>query len=87
MTMILLFVLLLLLEFTKATAVVHDDTFTPHVILRATARSVSQACINRVSALVNGTSPGPEIRLKEGRTTWIRVYNDMNDRNLTMVCL
>lgn len=86
MTMISSFVLLLFLGLTKATTVVHDDTFTPYIILRVTAQSVSQACINRVSVLVNGTSPGPEIRLKEGKTTWIRVYNDMDDRNLTMVC-
>lgn len=84
--MISFFVLTLFLGFTRAIAVVHDHTFTPHIILRATAQSVSQACINRVSVLVNGTSPGPEIRLKEGKTTWIRVYNDMDDRNLTMVC-
>ncbi|KAL9115052.1 MAG: hypothetical protein Q9187_007359 [Circinaria calcarea] len=77
-------VLVLFLRLARATASVHDDTFTPHIILRGTVQSVSQACINRLSVLINGTCPGPEIRLREGKTTWIRVYNDMNDRNLTM---
>jgi hypothetical protein len=36
-------------------------------------------------ALINGTSPGPEIRLVEGQVFWIRVYNDMDGKNLTMV--
>ena len=32
-----------------------------------------------------GTSPGPELRFQEGQTKWVRVYNDMDDQNLTMV--
>ncbi|RFU31599.1 hypothetical protein B7463_g4738, partial [Scytalidium lignicola] len=64
---------------------VHDHTFVPDVILRVTAENVAQSCLPAKSTLlVNGTSPGPEIRLVEGTTTWIRVYNDMPDQNLTM---
>jgi hypothetical protein len=32
-----------------------------------------------------GTSPGPELRFQEGEKKWIRVYNGMSDKNLTMV--
>ncbi|KAJ5259627.1 hypothetical protein N7478_012608 [Penicillium angulare] len=38
----------------------------------------------RYSALVNGSSPGPELRLKEGQVSWIRVYNDMEHENATI---
>ena len=69
-----------------ATAVVHDGSFTPDIILRVTAANHSQACQDRYSVLVNGTSPGPTLRLEEGKVTWIRVYNDMDSYNLTMVC-
>lgn len=65
----------------------HNESFVPEFILRATAENVTQACINRLSILLNGTSPGPELRLTPGVTSWIRVYNDMTDRNLTVVCL
>jgi len=34
-----------------------------------------------------GTFPGPELRFQEGQTRWIRVYNDMGDKNLTMVSI
>lgn len=33
-----------------------------------------------------GTIPGPTLYLKEDQSTWVRVYNDMTGRNLTMVC-
>ena len=78
--------LLASLQSVAATTYVHDQTFVPDVILRGTAANVSQACINRLSVLLNGTSPGPEVRLRAGKTAWIRVYNDMDDYNLTVVC-
>ena len=78
--------LLASLSLVASTIYVHDKTFVPDVILRGTAADVSQACINRLSVLLNGTSPGPEVRLRAGVTTWIRVYNDMDDHNLTVVC-
>lgn len=65
----------------------HNGTFVPEFILRATAQNVSHACITRLSVLLNGTSPGPELRLTPGITSWIRVYNDIPDQNLTVVCL
>jgi len=78
------FVLLLfLLKHTHGVS--HNGTFVPEFILRATAQNVSQACIDRLFVLLNGTSPGPELRLRPGITSWIRVYNDIPDQNLTVV--
>lgn len=72
---------------TEAVLHVHDNTFVPDAILRITAENLAQSCLPPKSTiLINGTAPGPELRLQEGRTTWIRVYNDMQDQNLTMVC-
>jgi L-ascorbate oxidase len=63
---------------------VHDDTFVPDFVLRVTYETVDIACQSRLSVLVNGTSPGPAITLPPGKTSWIRVYNDMEDLNTTM---
>jgi L-ascorbate oxidase len=62
----------------------HDATFVPDHILRVSYSSIPIACQTRESVLVNGTSPGPELRLAPGKTSWIRVYNDMTDYNFTM---
>ena len=64
---------------------VHDGNFQPDHILRVTAKNISVACEERYSAVINGTSPGPELRLPAGQVSWIRVHNDMTDANLTMV--
>ncbi|KAJ6146893.1 hypothetical protein N7497_008875 [Penicillium chrysogenum] len=69
---------------TQGLASRHDNSFQPDHILRVTAQSYSQACTERYSVLVNGSSPGPELRLQEGRVSWIRVYNDMEGLNTTM---
>ncbi|KAF7969597.1 hypothetical protein HWV62_26829 [Athelia sp. TMB] len=63
---------------------VHNSSFTPDEILRVTAENVTQGCESRYSVLVNGSFPGPELRFQEGDQRWIRVYNDMSDKNLTM---
>lgn len=62
----------------------HDETFRPDYILRATAQNITIDCQSRYSVVLNGTSPGPPIYLREGWTTWIRVYNDIKDQNLTV---
>ncbi|KAI9800291.1 MAG: hypothetical protein M1833_003405 [Piccolia ochrophora] len=62
----------------------HGRDFVPYATLRVTVKNIQQSCFLRQSVVINGTSPGPELRLVEGKTTWIRVYNDMDDRNLTM---
>lgn len=63
----------------------HSGDFVPDHILRLTYGNVSMGCQTRESVLVNGSSPGPEIRLQPGKTSWIRVYNDMADFNTTIV--
>jgi L-ascorbate oxidase len=75
---------LLLAGPAQAVVKTHDDTFQPDEVLRVTVQSINQACRSRDSAVVNGTSPGPPLRLTPGHTTWLRVYNDMDDANLTM---
>jgi len=64
----------------------HGKAFVPDAVLRVTVGNVSQSCLPaKEIVLVNGTSPGPELRLMEGKTYWIRVYNDMPHSNVTMV--
>ena len=70
---------------TATRLVCHDDSFQPDHILRVTAQDYSHACIERYSVLVNGSSPGPKLHLHEGTVSWIRVYNDLEDLNVTMV--
>ncbi|KAF2724415.1 multicopper oxidase [Polychaeton citri CBS 116435] len=62
----------------------HGRDFVPDEILHVSFGTVNIACSTRPSVLINGTTPGPEIRLKPGRPTWIRVYNDIADQNTTM---
>ncbi|KAJ5297898.1 hypothetical protein N7508_008147 [Penicillium antarcticum] len=69
---------------TQGQLVRHDNSFQPDHILRVTAQNYSQACMERYSVLVNESSPGPELRLQEDKVSWIRVYNDMEDSNVTM---
>lgn len=70
---------------TLATLVRHDATHQPDQVLVATAENVTIACESRYSVLFNGTTPGPVLYLKEGQTTWIRVYNHIPNENLTVV--
>lgn len=62
----------------------HDASFNPDHVLRLTYENVSIGCHTRMSALVNGTLYGPTLRLKAGRRSWIRVYNDMPEHNATI---
>lgn len=73
-----------LAQLCRAGAHTHDESFQPDEILRVTVEQVNQACRSRASAVVNGTSPGPPLRLRPDQTTWVRVYNDMERENLTM---
>lgn len=80
-------VLFLALVVADPRCVTHNETFVPDAVLRVSTSNISQSCYpSKSTVLVNGTSPGPELRIKEGITYWIRVYNDMTDKNLTMVC-
>ena len=88
-----LFFLFLLVSFFSESAVSqtftvveHGEDFVPDIILRVTQVNISQPCVpERPVVLVNGTYPGPPIYLDEGKTTWIRVYNDIPTSNTTMV--
>ena len=85
-TLSVLLVLFLALVAADPQCVTHNETFVPDAVLRVSTLNVSQSCYpSKATVLVNGTSPGPELRIKEGITYWIRVYNDMTDKNLTMV--
>jgi FtsP/CotA-like multicopper oxidase with cupredoxin domain len=74
------------LGFARAATRLHDASFVPDAVLTITAENLAQSCLPpKLTVLVNGTAPGPELRLREGKTYWIRVYNYMSDNNLTMV--
>ena len=66
-------------------AIVHDGSFIPDAILRVTTQNISLGGFEKLTTLINGSVPGPELRVPENETAWIRVFNDMEDRNLTMV--
>lgn len=70
---------------TQGHLVLHDESFQPDHILRVTAQDVNQACMDRYSVLINGSLPGPQLNIQEGKVNWIRVYNDMEDLNVTVV--
>lgn len=70
---------------TALQAYVHDSTFTPDIVLSVTRRNVSVAGIERYSTLINNSLPAPVLTIPEDQVMWIRVYNDMNDANVTMV--
>jgi FtsP/CotA-like multicopper oxidase with cupredoxin domain len=63
----------------------HDSSWSPDTTLYATAANITIDCQSRYSVLLNGTSPGPTLYLEEGKTTWIRVYNQILDQNITVV--
>jgi hypothetical protein len=84
----LIFLALCWLGIVAANTQCHDETFVPDAVLRVTQQNITQSCLpSKSNVLINGTSPGPELRLLEGQTYWIRVYNDMTANNLTMVRL
>ncbi|KAJ4359946.1 uncharacterized protein N0V89_000505 [Didymosphaeria variabile] len=62
----------------------HDKSWSPDTALYATAANITIDCQSRYSVLLNGTSPGPALYLEEGKTTWIRVYNEIPDQNITV---
>ncbi|KAK0671935.1 putative L-ascorbate oxidase [Cercophora samala] len=67
-----------------AEMVTHDNGFHPDHILRVSVAQVPLSCESRTDIVVNGTSPGPALHILPGTSSWIRVYNDMPDQNLTM---
>ncbi|PHH79253.1 hypothetical protein CDD80_5337 [Ophiocordyceps camponoti-rufipedis] len=74
----------LLLLGVRADFQVHDDGFKPDFVINATMGELDVDCNKRLSVLLNGQSPGPQINMTEGSITWVRVWNHMEDQNLTM---
>lgn len=84
--LLLLALLFGLIEHATAQTVTHGEGFVPNAVLRVTEESRKQSCVPQKDILVvNGTSPGPRLSFVEGKTVWIRVYNDIPHQNLTMV--
>ena len=76
---------LLSLYFSFTAGFIHDDSFKPDGVLSVTLQNVSLGGIQRPTTLINGSVPGPVLRVPEDQVAWIRVYNDMKHQNLTMV--
>ncbi|KAL6241434.1 hypothetical protein RBB50_011698 [Rhinocladiella similis] len=57
---------------------------SPEYVLVATAKNLTINCQTRFSVVINGTTPGPTLHMKENFTTWVRVYNRIPDQNLTV---
>lgn len=75
-----------LIGVTSAKTVTHDAKFVPDEVLVVTEEMTKQSCVpEKETLLVNGTTPGPTLRFTEGKTVWIRVYNNIPHQNLTMV--
>ncbi|EGG05707.1 uncharacterized protein MELLADRAFT_48734 [Melampsora larici-populina 98AG31] len=66
------------------TPAVGSNSFTPNVVLVISQTNVQADCTIRPSVTVNGTSPGPELRFKEGDKLWIRVINTLPEHNSTI---
>lgn len=77
----------LFLSQVSATLKRHDASFSPSAVLYATAANVTIDCESRYSVLLNGSTPGPPLYLEEGKTSWIRVYNNIPNENLTVVSI
>ncbi|OBT65663.1 L-ascorbate oxidase [Pseudogymnoascus sp. 23342-1-I1] len=86
MRFFLLFISVLTTELIGvASAATHNEHFIPDAVLRVTEEERKQSCVPLKNILVvNGTSPGPTLKFTEGKTVWIRVYNDIAHQNLTM---
>lgn len=65
----------------------HDASFTPEYVLEALEGPIDIDCNSRVSVTLNGTSPGPPLTMREGHTTWVRVYNRLASQNVTVVSI
>ncbi|TVY88387.1 Multicopper oxidase [Lachnellula willkommii] len=57
----------------------HGPSFSPDYSLRVTEQPFTQSCITKDRViLVNGTSPGPGLRLTEGNIYWIRHWHGLS---------
>lgn len=63
----------------------HDGYFSPDAVLRVKGENISLGGVHKIAPIVNGSIPGPILRIPENQVVWVRVYNDMHNENLTMV--
>jgi hypothetical protein len=82
LVLILLHVLLLAQQTLSAAPNPHCR---PDYELVATAQNITINCQERYSVIFNGTTPGLPLYMRENYTTWVRVYNRIQDQNLTVV--
>ncbi|KAI1610679.1 L-ascorbate oxidase [Exophiala viscosa] len=68
----------------QAISVVPCGGYRPDYELVATAQNITINCQTRYSVIFNGTTPGPPLYMKENYTTWVRVWNRIQDQNLTV---
>ncbi|KAG0146407.1 hypothetical protein CROQUDRAFT_671167 [Cronartium quercuum f. sp. fusiforme G11] len=61
-----------------------NGDWSPTVVLVVSQNNVQSDCTIRPSVTVNNTTPGPELRFKEGEKVWIRVINQLTDHNTTI---
>lgn len=61
-----------------------SQEWSPNTVLVISKDSIHGDCTIRPSITINGTSPGPELRFKEGQKIWIRVINQLLDHNTTL---
>jgi L-ascorbate oxidase len=61
-----------------------SSDYEPDYVLIATSEDILINCQHRLSVVLNGTSPGPPLYLKESYTTWVRVYNHIPGQNVTV---
>jgi hypothetical protein len=85
MPFVLLQAVLFILQISKTLATPPSPQISPDYVLVATAENVTINCQTRYSVIFNGTTPGPALYMKENYTTWVRVYNQITDQNLTVV--
>lgn len=77
-----------LIKIAHANTVIHDDSFIPDITFSVTQEERKQSCVSpKKILLVNGTSPGPELRFTKGKTVCIRVYNNVSNQNLPIVII
>lgn len=78
---ILYLIFTFILSFHSVTSL---SNWEPTAILRISRQQIASDCTLRDSVVINGTSPGPELRFKEGQRIWIRVFNDLEHDNTTI---
>ncbi|KAJ9612566.1 hypothetical protein H2200_004163 [Cladophialophora chaetospira] len=75
---------LILFETSLTNANVPSPQNPPDYVLVGTAENITINCQPRYSVIFNGTTPGPPLYLRENYTTWVRVYNKIENENLTV---